>query len=418
MRVAIVGTGVSGLVCAHLLQDTHDITVFEADNRIGGHVNTVRVDLADETHQVDTGFIVHNRETYPHFVRLLERLGVASQPTEMSFSVTDDVDGIVYRGTSANTLFAQRANALRPRFLRMIADIARFNRTLRQALATGSLSDDQTLEDLVAAGAYGSWFRDKYLVPFGSAIWSADPTTFTDFPAASYARFANNHGLLRPSDALRWRTIVGGSARYVDALVAPFRDRIRLSSPVEKIVRREAGEGSVEIVTPTYGSEDFDAVILATHSNQSLRLLSDASATEHEILGAIRYQPNVAVLHTDAGLLPPVPRARASWNAHVSDQAHAPSLTYWMNRLQSISSKEEILVTLNRDDHIDPARVLARFEYAHPVFDRAAMAAQRRRNEIQGRDRTYFAGAYWGYGFHEDGVNSALDVCRHFGVGL
>jgi predicted NAD/FAD-binding protein len=417
MRIAIVGTGVSGLVCAHLLHDRHDITVFEADHRIGGHVNTVRVDLADETHEVDTGFIVHNRTTYPNLVRLLDKLGVATQPAEMSFSVTDDATGMSYRGTSLDTVFAQRANALNPAFLRMIADIWRFNRRLRRALVDGRIDDDTRIEDFLAAGSYGPWFRDRYLIPLGSAIWSADPTTFTEFPAASYARFMNNHGLLRPSDMIQWRTITGGSARYVDALIAPFADRIRLDTPVEKIVRRDGAAGrALEVTSPTQGPEGFDVVILATHSDQALRLLADATPAEREILGSLRYQPNTAVLHTDTRFLPSVPKARASWNTRVARDERTPSLTYWMNRLQSIESREQLLVTLNRDHEIDPARVLARFDYAHPVFERTAMAAQRRRAEIQGRRHTYFAGAYWGYGFHEDGVNSALDVCGHLGV--
>jgi predicted NAD/FAD-binding protein len=416
MRIAVVGTGVSGLVCAHLLHRRHDITVFEADDRIGGHVNTVRVDLADETHEVDTGFIVHNRTTYPNFVRLLDELGVATQPSEMSFSVTDDVTGMSYRGTNLDTLFAQRANALNPRFLRMIGDIGRFNRRLRRGLVDGRLSDDTSVEDLIAPGSYGSWFRDRYLVPLGSAIWSADPTTFTAFPAASYARFMSNHGLLRPSDAIRWRTVTGGSARYVEALTAPFAHRIRLGTPVDKIVRRDRPGGrELELRTRSGGPEAFDAVILATHSDQALNLLADATPAEHETLGSLRYRANTAVLHTDARLLPPVPRARASWNARVARAGRTPSLTYWMNRLQSIESREQLLVTLNGDDEIDADRVLARFDYAHPVFDRAAMTAQRRRSEIQGRHGTYYAGAYWGYGFHEDGVNSALDVCRLLG---
>jgi predicted NAD/FAD-binding protein len=430
MKVAIVGTGISGLVCAHLLHPHHEISVFEANNYVGGHTNTVQVDLPNaaggaETHQVDTGFIVFNERNYPNFVRLLDHLGVASQPGEMSFSVSDPRVGLEYRGTNLNTLYAQRANLVKPWFHRMLGDILRFNRSARRMLAdadagrTSAVDEGLSLADFIERGRYTPAFVDRFLVPLGASIWSADPETFTQFPAIAYARFMNNHGLLELAGMPQWRTVTGGSQRYVDALIEPFADRIRLNSPVRKIVRRHDGDGGIEIelMSTTYGPERFDRVILASHSDQALSLLSDASPAEHEILGAIGYQPNVATLHTDDRLLPRNPRARASWNYHLgSGTGRQSTLTYWMNRLQSIDSEHQILVTLNRHDEIDPARVIGRYEYEHPVFDAGAMAAQARRHEVQGVDGTYFAGAYWGYGFHEDGVRSALDVCRHFGV--
>jgi len=429
MRIAIVGTGISGLVSAHRLAAHHDLTIFEAADRLGGHTNTVRIDLADETHHVDTGFIVHNDRNYPHFVALMDELGVATQPSDMSFSVSDARTGLEYRGTNLDTVFAQRKNLLRPRFLRMLADIVRFNREARRLVATAARArtedageasaeharsiDDaaDSLDDLLRSGRYSKAFVEQFLVPLGSSIWSADPDAFTEFPALAYARFMENHGLLSLRHTPQWRTIVGGSSRYVEALTAPLADRIRLSSRVRKVVRRPAGD--IEVLSAR-GPETFDRVVLATHSDQALGLLADPSPAEREILGAIRYQPNVATLHTDERFLPRTHRARASWNYHLTaDSARRATLTYWMNNLQGLESRHQILVTLNRDDEIDPERRLHRDEYAHPVFDGPALAAQRRRPEIQGVRGTYFAGAWWEYGFHEDGVRSALDVCRH-----
>lgn len=413
-RIAIIGSGISGLVCAHLLHRRHDITVFEANDYVGGHTNTVRVELDGETHDVDTGFIVHNDRNYPNFVKLMKELGVATQPSEMSFSVSDPRTGLEYRGTNLNTIFAQRRNLVRPSFLRMLADIVRFNRAARGLLEPGASADTGSLDDFLADGGYSTAFIDQFVVPLGASIWSADPETFTQFPATAYARFMDNHGLLNLRGMPEWRTVAGGSQRYVDAITASFSDRIRLRAPVEKVVRPTGG--GVEVFS-AHGPESFDQVILATHSDQALRLLADPSPAEREILGAIRYQPNVATLHTDDRFLPRSVRARASWNYHLgSGDGRAAALTYWMNRLQSIESRQQLLVTLNRHDEIEPTRVLGRYEYAHPVFDAPAMAAQRRRPEIQGAHDTFFAGAYWEYGFHEDGVRSALDVCRHLGV--
>ena len=408
MRIAIVGTGVSGLVCAHLLSRRHEVTVFEADPRPGGHAHTVRIDLPDETHEVDTGFLVYNERNYPGLVRLFDGLGVATKASDMSFSVSDDVSGVEWRGTSLTTLFAQRRNALRPTFLRMLADVVRFNRTAR-ALLTEEHPTHRSLAEMLAEGRWSSRFVEWYLIPMGSSIWSADPSTFLDMPAVTFARFFDNHGLLDYGDQPSWRTVDGGSRRYVEAILAPLGDAVRLSSPVAKVTRRDDG---VEIHTDM-GPERFDHVVLATHSDQALRLLSDPSVPEREVLGAIRYQPNRATLHTDERLLPRSRRAWASWNYHrLADQPRLATLTYRMASLQGIESAHEILVTLNRDDAIRDDRVLARFDYAHPVFDVTAIAAQRRHEEINGARRTWFCGAYWGYGFHEDGVQSARAVCR------
>ena len=427
MRIAIIGTGVSGLVAAHQLYPLHDLTVFEADARVGGHANTVDVEIDGVTHGVDTGFIVYNDANYPGFAALLRELGIATQPTEMSFSVADAHTGLEYRGSNLNTLFAQRRNLIRPSFLRLLGDIVRFNRAARRLVAgvprwqgadrlpaAAGPEDDgfESIGSFIGRGRYSRSFVEQYLVPLGAAIWSADPATFTQFPMHSYARFMHNHGLLEAPGRTRWRTVTGGSRRYVDALTAPFSDRIRVATPVNKIVGAEArGDTAVEVLTDR-GPEQFDHVIVATHSDQALRLIADPTPAERSVLGAIRYQPNTATLHNDPRMLPAEPRARASWNYAIDPRSRRATITYWMNSLQAIESAQPLLVTLNRSESIDPRRVIAEFEYHHPVFDAAAMRAQRRRHEIQGVRGVSFAGAYWGYGFHEDGVQSGLEVAR------
>jgi uncharacterized protein len=415
MKIAIVGTGVAGLVSAHLLHEQHDITVFENDARVGGHAHTVDVEVDGRQHAVDTGFIVYNERNYPGFAALLRKLGVATQPSEMSFGVSDPASGLEFRGSDLNSIFAQRRNLLKPSFIRLLADIVRFNRAARALVADNS-GEDETLADFVRRGHYSEAFMAQFLVPFGAAIWSADPGTFTQFPVRSYARFMHNHGLLELRGRPEWRTITGGSRVYVEALIAPFANRIRLSSPVHKIVPRRLGDGRqvVELLTER-GPESFDRVVVATHSDQALQLLGDPTSTEASILGAIRYQRNTATLHTDARMLPTNPRARASWNYAVDAGSRHATVTYWMNRLQSIRSGRPLLVTLNRRDSIADHDVLAEFEYQHPVFDTVAIRAQRRRHEIQGRRGIFFAGAYWGYGFHEDGVQSAIEAVDAIG---
>jgi uncharacterized protein len=408
MKIAIVGTGVSGLVCAHLLGRTHDVTLFEADERPGGHAHTVRVDLPDGSYDVDTGFLVYNERNYPGLIALLDDLGVATKPSDMSFSVCDEVSGLEWKGSSFDTVFAQRRNLARPAFLRMLADIVRFNRRAR-ALLEGPADPGLSLADLLASGRWSSQFLNWYLVPMGASIWSADPSTFLDMPALTFARFFANHGLLDYGDQPDWRTVDGGSRHYVDAVLARLGGRVRLAEPVTKITRSDDG---VELHTAT-GPATFDQVVVATHSDQALDLLSDPTRAEREVLGAIRYQDNRATLHTDVRLLPANRKAWASWNYHrIADQPGRATLTYRLRSLQGIQSADELLITLNRDDVIDPSTVLRSFDYAHPVYDTAAIAAQARHEELNGRNRTWFAGAYWGYGFHEDGVQSARVVCR------
>ena len=416
MRIAIIGSGVSGLVCAHLLHKRHDITIFEADSRPGGHSHTHRIELPDGTFDVDTGFLVYNERTYPWFCRLLADLGVATQPSDMSFSVSDRVAGVEWKATSPSAAFSQPRNALRPEFWRMLVDIGRFNR-----LAGKVLDDppppDVTLADLLATQQWSSGFLDWYLIPLGSSIWSANPSTFTQMPAATFARFFEGHGLLRLRDKPNWRTITGGSQTYVQAILEPLlaEGKVRLNSPVDKIKR---SPGCVELVGRG-GAEEFDHVIVATHSDEALRMLSDADEAERSTLSAIKYQPNTATLHTDARLMPHRRRAWASWNyVRGETNAERATLTYNLNRLQRLSTEVPVLVTLNQDDEINPELVLARMEYAHPVFDVQAIEAQRRHIQMNGARRTSFCGAYWGNGFHEDGVRSAVQVCHTFGATL
>ncbi len=409
MKIAVVGSGIAGNVAAYRLSREHEVTVFEADSRVGGHTHTHDIELAGRHYSVDTGFIVFNDWTYPNFIALLDELGVASQPSSMSFSVQDAASALEYNGTSLNTLFAQRGNLLRPSFWRMLRDIVRFNREAPALLAGG---DDVTLGDYLAGQRYGREFVDHYIIPMGAAIWSTDATSMRAFPAQNFVRFFHNHGMLSVDRRPQWRTVCGGSARYVERLTARFRARIRLSTPVQSV--RRVG-GSVVVGTRAGHVERFDAAFIACHSNQALAMLADASGPEREVLGAITYQRNEAVLHTDARLMPRSRRAWAAWNYHVPRTEEGKvALTYNMNILQSLDAPKPLLVTLNRNDAIDPASVIARMDYEHPLFTRASAAAQQRQREINGPLNTYFCGAYWRYGFHEDGVVSALDALRHF----
>jgi predicted NAD/FAD-binding protein len=414
VKIGIIGTGISGVATAHLLHGHHEITVFEANEGIGGHTNTVEVAVDGRPYSIDTGFIVYNERTYPNFTRLLTCLGVASQPSEMSFSVACERSGLEYASRSLNAIFAQRRNLLRPSFRRMLSEILRFNGEARDLLATGD--EKQTLGDYLCGAGYSTEFVDRYVIPMGAAIWSASPREFLAFPASSFVRFFDNHGLLDRSDPIPWRVIQGGSRSYVEALVAPFRDRIRTGCPVRAIRR---GPRGVDVATLDGRHERFDRVVIAVHSDEALRLLEDPSDVERLVLGSIGYQPNEAVLHKDASVMPRLRRAWASWNYRVpAEPRDGVFVSYHMNRLQGLDCNTEFFVTLNGSDRIDPRQVLARFLYSHPVFDARAIEAQKLHHAIDGANRTHFCGAYWGYGFHEDGLRSALTVCRKFGRGL
>ncbi len=414
MRIAIVGTGVAGLTCAHLLAPHHDVTVFEAEDRPGGHAHTVTVEIDGRTHAIDTGFIVFNERNYPIFSRLLDELGVTSRSSDMSFAVSDSDAQIEWSGSSPSTIFAQPRNLLRPAFVRMLSDVVRFNRAAR-ALLTEPDDLDLTLEAFLARSSWSRGFRDWYLIPMGSAIWSADPTVFTEFPARAFVEFFHNHGLLSLGDRPEWRTVVGGSRRYVDAILDPLGDHVRLGVAVAAVTREAGG---VTLTTERGEVVHVDHVILATHSDQALRLLSEPSDDERDILSAIRYRANVATLHTDPSLLARRRRARASWNwHHFSTTASAPTLTYDLSRLQGLTTSTPVCLTLNAPEAVASERVIWSRTYWHPILDSAALKAQRRHHEINGRDGVSFAGAYWGYGFHEDGARSAVAVCDAIGAG-
>lgn len=407
MKLAIIGSGISGLVAAHRLKAEHDITVFEANDYVGGHTNTVDVDVDGEYHSVDTGFIVFNDWTYPNFIRLLNKLDVKSQATEMSFSVRNDDTGLEYNGHSLNSLFAQRRNLVKPGFFKMLFDIVRFNReALNQVSACG---DATTVGEFLSQYGYGRPFADQYLLPMGAAIWSCPTGRFAEFPIRFIVEFYKNHGLLSIRNRPTWRFVQGGSQTYVRAILQSFSGQIRLKTPVQQVRRLP---GSVSVKPVGCEPEQFDHVIFACHSDQALRILGDDATThEQEILSAFPYGKNVAVLHTDTSVLPKSRRAWASWNYRLSGNDSAPaSVTYNMNILQKIKSHHTFCVTLNDDTGIASDRVLRRFEYHHPLFTTRRAEAQARHHEIVNSNHTSYCGAYWGNGFHEDGVNSALAV--------
>ncbi|MDS4043171.1 MAG: FAD-dependent oxidoreductase [Candidatus Competibacter sp.] len=407
MKIAIIGTGISGLTAAWHLHREHDLTIFEANDYIGGHTHTVDVEVGGRHYAVDTGFIVFNDWTYPNFIALLEQLGVASQPTVMSFSVRCERTGLEYNGQDLNTLFAQRFNLFRPSFHRMLRDILRFNREAPELLGGDS---NLTLNAYLRERAYSREFIEHYVMPMVAAIWSAEPDAMGEMPARFFVQFFKNHGLLSVSNRPQWRVIEGGSHGYVEPLVAPFRDRIRPNCPVAEVYRHPT---HVRIKPERGQAESFDAVVFATHSDQALRLLADPTPREREILGAIPYQENEVVLHTDARLLPRRKLAWAAWNYHLAAQPQTRvAVTYNMNILQGLDAPETFCVTLNRSEAIHPARVLYRTTYHHPVFTEAGIRAQARRDEISGANRSWYCGAYWSYGFHEDGVSSGLAVAR------
>ena len=410
MKVAVIGTGIAGLGAAAGLAARHDLTVFEAEDWVGGHTSTVDVEEDGRSIAVDTGFIVFNDWTYPHFIAMLERLGVPWQPSNMSFSLQCERTGLEYNGTSLNSLFAQRRNLVNPRFLHMIWEILRFNRIAPRFLEE---QDEATpLGDWLSGNGFRGAFVEHYVVPMGRAIWSAEADAMLRFPARFFIDFFHRHGFLSVDDRPTWRTVSGGSREYVRKLAAPFRDRIRTSTPVVS-VRRLPQE--VRVTTADGETGRFDAVVFACHSDQALAMLEDPSGEEREILGAFPYAANEAILHTDESLLPRRPLARAAWNYHLlREPGRGVPVTYDMNVLQSLATRRRYLVSLNLGDRIDPSRVLRQFEYSHPVYTPEGVAAQKRHGEISGVRRSFYCGAYWRYGFHEDGLVSGLKVVEQF----
>ncbi|MAZ04920.1 MAG: FAD-dependent oxidoreductase [Halomonas sp.] len=415
-RIAVIGAGVSGLTAAWLLAEKHEVQVFEAGDYAGGHTNTEQVEAGGRTWPVNTGFIVFNDWTYPNFIKLMDRLGVPSEVSDMSFSVDCSSTGLQYNGPRLNTLFAQRRNLVNLPFLKMVREILRFNKETRADLEAGNINNEETLGQYLKRNGYSRYFRNYYIVPMGAAIWSAPEIVLEQFPIRFFLQFFNNHGMLSVENRPIWRVISGGSAQYVTRMMERLGDATHLSSPVKKVVRDEDG-----VTVSVRGQEHhFDQVIFGCHSDQALAMIADPTDKELDILGAMGYQNNDVVLHTDTSVLPDNRRAWAAWNYFIPAHSTEPvSVTYNMNILQNFhDAPETFCVTLNRSHDIAPDKVIKRFGYAHPVFTLDAVAAQERYDEIGNRNRTHFCGAYWFNGFHEDGVRSALRVTRAFGVEL
>lgn len=413
-RVAVVGSGIAGLSAAWMLSRRHRVTLFEAADYLGGHSHTVDVTLDGVTSPVDTAFLVHNRRTYPELTALFRELGVTTAESEMSFSVRLDEPRLEWAGTNLGSVFAQRRNAFRPDFWRMLADILRFNRESNRLLAL-SAQERFSVGDLLAARGYSETFAHWYLLPMAAAIWSSSSAGILEFPAETFLRFCANHGLLQLRDRPQWRTVTGGSREYVRRLAAAIPD-VRMQAPVRRV---ERVRGQVRVCTDT-DDERFDHVVLACHTDQSLAVLADATRAERDVLGAIRYQPNRAVLHTDSRFLPRRRRTWAAWNYHAGagQAADRPvAVTYLLNRLQALPFGRPLLLTLNPYEEPAAGSVLGRYRYDHPQFDAAALRAQRRLDGIQGSNGIWFCGAWAGYGFHEDGLRSAQAVVRALGEG-
>ena len=413
-RIAVVGAGISGLATAWLLSRRYAVTLFEAGDYLGGHTNTEDVTLEGKTHPVDTGFLVFNERTYPNLIALFDELGVASVETEMSFAVSLEKPDLEWAGSNLATVFGQKRNLLRRRFWGMLSDILRFNRESTAWLASHP-DDRRSLRDFLVAGRYSDAFSDWYLLPMAAAIWSCPTGQMLDMPLATFIRFCHNHGLLQVFDRPTWRTVQGGGREYVRRIAAQLAD-VRTSCPVRVIERTADGLH----LHHAHGVERFDQVVLACHSDQALAIAGDAaSAGQRAVLGAIRYQPNRAVLHTDRALLPRDEKLWSAWNYFAGrgePGSHPVGVSYLINKLQPLPFSTPVVVTLNPAREPDPARIIAEFDYAHPIFDGPAIAAQQRLASVQGEGGLWLAGAWGSYGFHEDGLKSALRVANGLGV--
>ena len=414
-RIAIIGSGISGLTTAYLLHKSHEITLFEANDYIGGHTHTVKVAQGEQSYDIDTGFIVCNDRNYPNFLKLMDKLNIAMQPTEMSFSVRNNPLGLEYNGHNLNTLFSQRRNLLRPKFYRLIRDILYFNEAAKKAIEEG-VAENITLDTFVNQQSLSDIFKNNYLLPMAAAIWSCSMEQASEFPLQFFLKFFLNHGLLDIKNRPQWYAVKGGSKAYIDPMTSGFKDQIRLSTPVNSVVRDDSW---IEVNHAT-GKETFDQLVFACHSDQALDLLKNASIEEKAILGELLYQQNDVILHSDASLMPKKSLSWASWNFLAGEQEHNdPTLvTYCMNILQGIASDQPFLVSLNARHKIDPEKIIGEYDYTHPVYSVAGMKAQSRRNEISGVGRIHYCGAYWYNGSHEDGVRSALDIGEKLGVSL
>lgn len=416
MKIAIIGSGISGMAAAYYLSKKHEVQLFEASDRLGGHTNTIDVSLGGKEYAVDTGFIVFNSQNYPLFSSLMKEIGVEYQNSHMSFSVKSQKDGLEYNGTSLNTLFCQRKNLFNPKFHRMIKDIIRFNKQATEyflAHAQTNSEELMSIEEFAHRHKYGKEFIENYLIPMGAALWSASRGEMRKFPLNFFVRFFHHHGMLTVDARPQWYVIKGGSKSYIPKLTARYADNIHLNSKVSKVKRTPSGiELQVNGQTLL-----FDQVVFSAHADQTLTMLENPSELEREILGAFKYRPNDVLLHTDTSILPKSKLGHASWNYFIPEvERERVAVTYNMNILQSIKAPETFLVSLNMDDLIDPSKVLKKIAYSHPVFDLKASNAQSRWAEISGKDRIHFSGAYWGNGFHEDGTRSAHQVARTLGV--
>jgi predicted NAD/FAD-binding protein len=412
-HIAVIGAGVSGMAAAYLLSRRHRVQLFEKELRLGGHTNTVMVATADGALALDTGFLVHNDRTYPNLVRLFTELGVTTRRSDMSFAVTCRHSGLEYSSRGANGFFAQRRNLVRPSHLFLLRDILRFNREA-PALLEAPNAERQTLGDFLDSRRLGEAFTHRYLLPMASAIWSASPAAIRSFPAVTLIRFLDNHGLLSLNAQPTWKVVADGSHAYIPRLMAPVSAGIHVGAAIESVRRAENG---VTIAVRGRPAMQFDEVVFACHGDQVLPLLADPSDRERDVLANFTTTANVAWLHTDATILPARPGARASWNYRLAaDAGAAPTVTYDLNRLQGLTAAEQYCVTLNPDDQVDERRVLRKLTYRHPLYTREAIAAQARWRELSGVNRTHYCGAYWAYGFHEDGLNSAIRVAHTLGV--
>lgn len=415
-KIAIIGSGISGLTSAYLLSQKHDVTVFEKNDYMGGHTATVDITYQGEKQTIDTGFIVFNDRTYPNFLRLLSKINIGQQPTEMSFSVHNTQTGLEYNGHSLSTLFAQKRNLLRPKFWMLIRQILRFNKACKQAYAQNNYDLELTLGDFLKANNFNDYFAQHYILPMGAAIWSSSLDEMQKFQFKFFVQFFNHHGLLNVADRPQWYVIPGGSKSYITPLIETFKDKVKINTHIKGITRIR---DSVQITFADDSVKTFDEIVFACHSDQALALLEDATDDEKQILGGIEYRANEVVLHTDISLLPQRKKAWASWNYQLSDNRSKPaSVTYNMNILQGLQSEHTYCVTLNQTEEIAEKHIIRKYTYHHPVFNLKSIQAQRKRKKICGVNHTHFTGAYWYNGFHEDGVKSAVDVGKRFNCEL
>lgn len=413
-KIAIIGTGVSGLTCAHLLHKHYDVTVFEKNNYIGGHTATVDVKVKGIEYAIDTGFIVFNDRTYPYFEKLLSRIGINKKKTQMSFSVHNEATGFEYNGHTFTSLFAQRRNIFRPKFWRLLRDIVKFNKLCKSLHKNGNYNQDQSLGELLDEHKFNDFFKYHYILPMGAAIWSTSIKEMQSVGVPFFVKFFFNHGLLDITNRPQWYVIPGGSREYISPLIQGFADRIKLNADIKNVMR-ENNKVILEFANGDHST--FDKVIFACHSDQALSLLANPTEQEKAVLGAIPYTENSVVLHTDTNLLPKRKAAWASWNYLLNKNTDkAAVVTYQMNILQGIKSDTQFCVTLNHLEGIDKSKILREFTYHHPVFNQSSIAAQKLKHTVDGQNNSYFCGAYWYNGFHEDGVRSGVDVAKQLGV--